>query len=466
MAGIDIAASWKALEKFMDGSGPRTKDDFQVWITEHPEVLTPEGIMAIEAIGATQIAPGTREDLRRLLELIQDCLRDGVQAGLASFERRHMTRQRDARSIRESERLRAERRTKTKVPWEEAPEAIRGWGTPFASLKKCADYLAGRFNGDKISIAGKAIKSHPDASDTLTLELPKYLFRGESGLYLQSRSSLDRLLTDTSLKIDTVEEILRVTLCVQRALETKWKLPSMLVQGFLQHYQLPTRYLDVTTDLDVAISFASDLPVGGLGAIAVLSTERLPRFGQLIDLRAHPFAPRPLRQRALAVFSSDHRNLKSPPTIDTLGLHWFTFMFTEADEEQFLPRPDLLDAHSDRAAGLIELIINGLGKMEDGAARWIADRLQPAPFTMKIAGDPTRFEWVSTDEAGIEYDARASRESNYRFWSKKFPVTEKKEPPPGLVETLGDIKLSPGAILRVVGPNGFELLAPDFLDLV
>ena len=82
-------------------------------------------------------------------------------------------------------------------------------------------------------------------------------------------------------------------------------------------------------------------------------------------------------------------------------------------------------AHSDRAAGLIELIINSFGKMHDDAARWIANRLQPAPFMAlcrKNAAGELIWAWVSAEEAGVPYDEKTSTEANYKYWSEKFPA--------------------------------------------
>jgi FRG domain len=465
MAESDFASARKAVGELLDGTGGRTQDDLKTWMEGHPEVLTAQGRLAIVWIEAAQIKPSAREDLKRLLELTDDCRTRGIEAGLRAFRSRHIARQQQERLLRDMERSRVERRTKAKVRFEELPPSIRNWHKPFGSLRECAEHLTQQFVAGNVSIKAKEIGKQSYDDRTFDWELPAYLFRGESGAYPESRSSADRLVTNIKLSSFTIEEILRVTFRVKDAFEKKWKLPSMLAEGFLQHYQLPTRYIDVTTDLAVALAFASDLPVGGMGAICALPADKLPQSGALIDLRGHPFAPRSHRQSALAFVDTSYRNLKSPEVINALGLHWFSFVFTETDEEEFLPRPELLDAHSDRAAGLAELAINSLGKFDDAAARWIANNLQPAPFVLRAgAGDSTKFEWISAEEAGLPYEQRDSRQENYRAWSNNIPAIEKRPLPEGLVQTLADVDFSPEAILQVFGPNVFGLLEPDFLN--
>ena len=272
--------------------------------------------------------------------------------------------------------------------------------------------------------------------------------------------------TYLDLPLEALEDILRITIQARRGLEEKWKVASLLAEGLLQHYGMPTEYLDVTSDLNVAVSFATDLRVGEFGALCVAEHSELAAHGKLVDLRSIFFANRPMRQQAFGFSSEAFPDLKSATAINQLGLKWYAFCFTEDDARRFDPNPELLDAHSDRAAGLIELIINGYGKMHDAAAKWICNRLQPAPFLLirERVENKLIWNWVSAEDAGEPYDEAKSRSSNYEQWSNKFAPVEVRPLPDGLLSPMADLEEgpNPGAILRVMGSRVLDILQADF----
>jgi hypothetical protein len=313
-------------------------------------------------------------------------------------------------------------------------------------------------------LIAKRVKSveRPRDEERFEAKMPHFYFRGEPGAYPSTVSSLDRLRTRTDLPLKAVEDILRCAIRIQDELVRTWGISPMFAEGFLQHYGLTTRYFDVTHDLDVAVSFASDLKVGDVGRLCVLPLDSLEREGQLIDLSRHPFADRPARQKAFAWTGERHRDLKDPDTVRALRLKWYTFEFTENDAVEFGPDPVLLDAHSDRAAGAIELAMNGMGKIHDAAARWIADRLQPAPFVLIRAPGPDEAGincvWVSADEAGEPYAERERRQANYERWSDAFPAHAVEPLPAGLLASAAGIPI--GQALTVVTSDLFGILSP------
>ena len=117
-------------------------------------------------------------------------------------------------------------------------------------------------------------------------ELPPFLYRGESGLYPETRSSLARLARDPVMSSRGLEQIMEITEAARAFLVQNWRFSELEASGFLQHYGLPTDWLDLTDDLSVAASFAGSLRVGQLGAMASLPTDRLVALGDCSTCRA------------------------------------------------------------------------------------------------------------------------------------------------------------------------------------
>ncbi|MDQ3687427.1 MAG: hypothetical protein M3430_17775 [Acidobacteriota bacterium] len=67
-------------------------------------------------------------------------------------------------------------------------------------------------------------------------------------------------------------------------------------------------------------------------------------------------------------------------------------------------------------------------KIDDVAARWLANQIPPAPFVTKVVdwyehkpNQPKTVELVSIEEAGLEYNEETERLNNYHRWSVAFP---------------------------------------------
>jgi hypothetical protein len=429
-----------------------TDNDFRRTLTSFPELLTDEAQHIGEAIALNQDTQDAKDSVRRVVSLLQQCRDSGIDQALIDIILREGRERRDAR-LAELQREAFESR-RTFVP-KGLPKK-----TTHPSLGECARTLRKEFPQELVVRQAKSV-DHPGNEERFEAKLPRYYFRGEPGNYESTVSSLDRLRMRIDLPLRAIEDILRCKIRIQAKLVQQWNMSPMLAEGFLQHYGMPTNYIDVTHDLDVAVSFASDMKIGDVGRLCMIPLDSLEMQGQLIDLSHHPFAERPARQRALAWTSEQHRNLKDPETVKELGIKWYLFEFTEQDKLEFGPDPLLLDAHSDRAAGTIELAMHGMGKIHDLAACWIADRLQPAPFV--LVRSPSAKErdvscvWVSADDTGIPYEERNSRQSNYERWSEAFPAPVVEPLPADLGSTAADIPI--GGIVRVVTSDLFGILS-------
>jgi hypothetical protein len=395
---------------------------------------------------------------QRLADLLGYARTRGVDAAIEEYARKRVLENRQERFEKERHASRQRRRDRESARSDKA--AIR---RDLRSLSETVDIIRDRFPRRDIEIASRSYDQKEGSPEVRRL-WPQFLFRGESSAYPRTTSSLARLRTSVSMPLRGLEDIIRVTVGVRLALEEQLELPRLLAEGFLQHYGYPTELLDVTADLDIAASFASDLRVGDTGAVCVLQTELL-QSHMLADLRQHDLAQRPRRQHALAIRIFGDGDLKHPETVRALDLEWLPFQFKMEDNERFIPDPFLLDAHSDQVAGLAQLVLGEYGKIEDTAARWLADRIQPAPTVgVAIRGDDgvLGVRLLPPDEAGIEvYDETWERRQNYEQWSERYPGPERRqELGPDLQACLISLDSVPAdGILRVLGPRSMGLEA-------
>jgi hypothetical protein len=427
----------------------------------YPELLSaPAGELG-QALAYIQPTQEGRDSVLRVVALLEACRELGVEAALREHRRAAGTltakNRIQAQASSDAQRRRAR---KGASPVEPAPWASEG---PFPSLAECRMWLEQTFSQETVAMTVKSVATDDEAPFEGTV--PRYVYRGESGVYAKTLSSLDRIIADPTISVSALQDILRTALALRRDLQLSWGLPPLLAEGFLQHYGMPTYDFDVSESIEVACSFGSDLGVGEIGALCAMSTERLAEHMRLADLRDHPKADRPRRQHALVITvpARVHRDLKNPDTVAACGIHWAQFVMTESDLGAFSPDPWLLDAHSDPAAGLIELLIDSYEQMDDGAAQWVADRLQPAPFVFITVSDPSdpgrlALEWISADDAGIPYEEIGGRARNRKYWSKQFPRPAQQEPPAELLANPQEISAAPGTVLRILSRRGLEAI--------
>jgi hypothetical protein len=446
---------------------PRAVTDvlLRATLETYPELLSDIAGELGRALAFIQSPEAARDNVLLVVQLLEACRKLGVEGALREHRRTTADEQAKERvKTRADADMRARRGRTDARPVERAPWAARD---PFDSLAACRTWFEETFTQDSVEIKAKSVVGDGD-DEPFDAVAPRFVYRGESGVFGRTVSSLDRVIADPGVTPSALQDILSTTLALRRDLESAWELPTLLAQGYLQHYGLPTYDFDVSDSLDVACSFGSDLAVGEVGALCAMPTARLVEQVRLVDLRDHPKAHRPRRQHAWVITDPDrvHRDLKDPHTVNACEIRWAQFVMTDSDVETFRPNPWLLDAHSDPAAGLIQVLMDSYEQIEDGAARWIAGRLQPAPFaflTVPDPNDPDRVavEWVSADEAGIPYNETDVRTRNWRYWSRRFPRPVKKDLPAEWAEWVPDLDPTttpPGTVLRVLSRRGLEAI--------
>lgn len=454
------------IPELFGGPGGVTNEHFTDVVSRYPGFLTPEGRDAVHHLATTHPVPEGREALTWLYEILTRTQQVGV--GVATAEARVDTSDeaREARLEAEREGLEARRRS-APVRSTSGPGAdLLAKGPAFDSLDACLQHIATTYPQSTIAMTTKDVASHTDEeSAAVEAQMPAYMYRGESGLYASTLTSLDRLLGDLSLSARTIETIVALSLLVRDRLVDQLGLSPRLAAAFLQHYGAPTDLFDLSPDLEVAVEFATNLAPGDWGAIAVVPVEAMmadPDGIMLADLTRHPMASRPRRQSAYAYHDYRHRDLKAPQAIDQRRIAWHWFRFTADDEPRHRPNPSRLDARSDGVAGFIEIFVNDAAPFDDGAARWMSEHVPAAPTVMRVLeqkDDYVRVALVPLDDAGQEL-VPSSTDTNYRRWSELVaPPSDPGPSAPGDADAARDLdlaelttgpELAPGATLWVL----------------
>jgi FRG domain len=411
-------------------------------IREHPEILEDGVESYLSLLAQAQVESKAREKVNDLARLLRRLRTESLPVVLADEASR--SRIRAARRARERRLTAARQRF---LEWRKQPRSNQQPESSLRSLPSLAEVVA------RIRAIAIAERPQPYGRNILGphaggYPVPDYVFRGESGVYKNTFSSMRRL----SASGRAMEDVAHICARLVSAFQDKYGLESKEAIGFLQHYGYPTDYIDVTSDVSVAASFASSLRVGDEGAICTLRTKPLVEREALIDLRQHPMAPRPRQQSAFAVHLSEYPDLKAPETVEALQLNWMEFRFTELDEARFVPDFGLLDARSDQVAGLIWLLIGDCAKFSDEAAALLSKRIDSAPVFTIVAANGTQ-ELACEDDVMPEHpiDDEEFRRHEYQFWSDAFGNPEELPLPPKFKRSLRSVAdLEPGAILRIM----------------
>jgi hypothetical protein len=206
------------------------------------------------------------------------------------------------------------------------------------------------------------------------------LFRGEASLYPATRSSHCRLFAESNLFTDsqaravkerllTIAQMLEVAGlgrpvfpraedALKHAQPVTLEEVNEVVYCFMQHYHLPTPFIDLTSDVDVAAAFASDGASRDAGSetrrgvIYLVSRKGLEGLGLRLFDSADSAATRPQRQRAVSLFLERDTNFQAlPESILTR----FEFEDTCAALATY-DAPEVYDAAGDRIAREVAML--------------------------------------------------------------------------------------------------------------
>ncbi len=290
---------------------------------------------------------------------------------------------------------------------------------------------------------------NPDTGKLFEFHVPRWLFRGEAGTWPRTTSSMERIKSLEHRVFASLPKDDHIPFA--RALETislratnqlgAWLgLGAMQAAGFAQHYGLPTEFLDFTASLAVATAFAIGDPKGldspRRVLFAVLDMRRAVDRCVVADLEAMvQSARRPSVQSAYGVFHRSHRDLKDSLCISEIGLRWYEIVVHPQEALRHAEMPNLLDAHKDKAAGALQLILDDLakndGKWPDPLALFLSQTNAAAPFVTRVTRSrgnrPEIMDLVSASDAGHAFNETEVRNDNRRLWSRAYPrVTSRR----------------------------------------
>ncbi len=423
-------------------SSPVSAEALERSIREHPEILEDAAELYLSTLAQAQNTSEAREKINNLARILGRLRTESLAIVLSDEASR--SRIRAARRAREIRLSAARQRF---LEWRKRPRPDRLSDAPLRrlpSLAEVVEQLRSIAIAERPQPYGRSILNRrPDA-----YPFPDFVFRGESGAYKRTLSSMARLTGSDR----AMEDVARIRARLVTDFREKCGLEPKEAIGFLQHYGYPTDYIDVTSDVSVAASFASSLRAGDEGAICILPTKPLVEREALIDLRQHSLAPRPRLQSAFAVHLPAYQDLKSPAAVEALQLTWIEFRFTEVDEARFVPDFVLLDARADQVAGLVWLLIGDCAKFSDEAAALLSKRIDPAPF-LAIVGANGKMMLACEDDVMPErpIDDEDFRRRAYELWSDACVPPEVSPLPPEIESALRPEEvLQPGSILRIM----------------
>jgi hypothetical protein len=254
---------------------------------------------------------------------------------------------------------------------------------------------------------------------------PRYLYRGECGLFPTTESSharIERVLDGRERdSLRRVVDALRWVFKQDGYDNSEWD-----TEGLLEHYGVPTGIVNVTSSLDVAAAFAASGD-SDRGRICIL-TKPYRGGASFVDYTAHPWAERALRQKAFGIRPTGFTDLKSREADLRLGAVWVEFPLTALDREigQWR-RNDLVDAsndpHSAMVRGEVNHFVERFGKLPHGVARCLAERMPMVPLLHKVSDvDAANREVVTYRVApsACAYSEDVERAQSLRYWSEEY----------------------------------------------
>lgn len=278
----------------------------------------------------------------------------------------------------------------------------------------------------------------PTSGERKQIRVPKFLFRGEGGEWDTTISAMERIrryedpvyskIPRSSWKafFETIHDIVKR---VDAEMQSWLKLSPMQSSGLLQHYELPTEFIDFTSKFKTAIGFAvhksQEWTEAKTITLGVLDVERASKKSVITDFASVvEIAPRPERQNGFGLFSSDHVDLKSSKARADLGISWYSILANQQECNSFKLEPALLDLRSDTACGFFDLVMRQIASEDGGwpreVSRYLASRLAATPMVATRASDGSqRIELQMLDQSGLTFN-----EANYRLereieWSKE-----------------------------------------------
>jgi hypothetical protein len=317
----------------------------------------------------------------------------------------------------------------------------------FPSLTECLRYLGEHFPPEETV----TVESRTPSGLIVLHRAPKYLYRGECGIFPTTESSLTRLKGSGRLDaseqktLQQIHDALLVRFRQKDYGNSEWNS-----EGLLEHYGIPTEVINFSSALDAVGAFAASRE-SERGRICTL-TRAIGRDAAIVEYADHPWAERAVRQKAYGVRLLRQTDLKSDEARTQLGAIWAEFPVSAEDFEgrrEFYE--SLVDESSDPHSGMVRAEVNdyvaSFGKIPENVAQYLAERIPMVPRFLKVVGIDEKAEEAITrhvSPSARPYSSDVERQRSLRYWSQAYPDSLTELNPFETPREIGNVFADPG----------------------
>lgn len=293
----------------------------------------------------------------------------------------------------------------------------------FTSLTECLDQIDHDFPQNETVL----VEQRTPSGIVFPHPAPKYLYRGECGLFETTESSLKRLEHSCLLGETEQEPFKKIYKALRwRFRQGDYDNSEWSADGLLQHYGIPTEVIDFSSSLKVAAAFAVSKPQR-YGRICIV-TKPIGFEAETVEYIDHPWAVRARRQKAFGIRPVRFSDLKADEARTRLGTIWAEFPITEADLEIRRDFYDsLVDESSDPNASIVRAELNHyveqFGKIPHKLAQYLTDRVPMVPRFLKVTGVDASTEEINTNHVApsvCPYSPSLEKQKSLQYWSMEY----------------------------------------------
>jgi hypothetical protein len=257
---------------------------------------------------------------------------------------------------------------------------------------------------------------------------PAYLYRGECGLFRETKSSLVRLGDEPDWTVEDLDRFAHLLYALtHRFQRPAYDETEKNAEGLLQHYGVPTQVLDFTASPEIAAAFAA-ASAAGAGRICVLAIQRSSGI-KIVNYAEHKLAGRALKQEAFGIAPNrdSFHDFKSKEAAAFITAEWLEFPVTTNDVTFCRPAYEwLMDVVSDPGAGIVRFEIYGYvaryGKLPPRIVNLLTrpEGVPMVPRCHRVVGvDEGTSEVITNHEppSTVSFDAACERAWTRAEWS-------------------------------------------------
>ncbi len=272
-----------------------------------------------------------------------------------------------------------------------------------------------------------ASKDHP----VNPREHPAFIFRGECGRFRTTQPSIARVCDWSREDVLTLAKI--TDWIAARLKEEREDMTWLRAFGYLQHYGMPSRFVDFTGDLGRAFAFAGsgDSDVGRLAVMPYIACEA----GPMCAFFDHPWAERAQRQGAFGMLMdpSEIDDLKCDRVRNRFGIKWYEFSILPNEREWCKQQTGaLLQERNDASGGFVRYwitcYVEAFTKLSPRLTDWLLQHIPIAPYCARVYSHEGKDAVVFFQDAESfstynlpAFDRDLEILHSRRYWSAAYP---------------------------------------------